>query len=127
MPNPRCRYRRRAAFVRGKFMRRLRKLSFAAVVGAVASVLSAAAWAQNSTSTTVIHAGHLIAEPGKPALIDRSVIVEDGKIVAVKEGFVEGGKVIDLKDAWVMPGLIDMHTHLTGVLDLHSPTEPQIA
>jgi imidazolonepropionase-like amidohydrolase len=108
-------------------MRRLRKLSFAAIVGAVASVLSAAAWTQNATSTTVIHAGHLIAEPGKPVLTNRSVIVEDGKIVAVKEGFVAGDKVIDLKDAWVMPGLIDMHTHLTGVLDLHSPAEPQIA
>ncbi|HEY5760199.1 MAG TPA: amidohydrolase family protein, partial [Steroidobacter sp.] len=108
-------------------MRRLNKLSLAAIVGAVASVLTAAASAQTATSTTVIHAGHLIAEPGKPVLTNRSVIVEDGKIVAVKEGFVAGDKVIDLRDAWVMPGLIDMHTHLTGVLDLHSPTEPQIA
>ncbi|WP_129774528.1 amidohydrolase family protein [Peristeroidobacter soli] len=104
-------------------MRPLSKFSFAVMFAAVASV----AWAQNAPTTTVIHAGHLIAEPGKPPLTNRSVIVEDGKVVAVKEGFVAGDNVVDLKDAWVMPGLIDMHTHLTGVLDLAAPTEPQIA
>jgi imidazolonepropionase-like amidohydrolase len=74
--------------------------------------------------TTVIHAGHLITEPGKPATTNQSIIIENGKITAIKDGFVPGDTVIDLKDSWVMPGLIDMHTHITGVLDLAQPIEP---
>ncbi len=74
--------------------------------------------------TTVIHAGHLIAEPGKPATTNQSILIQDGKITAIKDGFAPGDAVIDLKDSWVMPGLIDMHTHITGVLDLTQPIEP---
>ncbi|MFC3051880.1 amidohydrolase family protein [Kordiimonas pumila] len=80
-----------------------------------------------TAETTVIHAGHLIAEPGKPEVINKSIIIEDGVIKDIKDGFVEGDTLIDLKDAWVMPGLIDMHTHITGVLNLAEPTAPQIA
>ena len=71
----------------------------------------------------VIHAGHLFAEPGKPATTNQSIVVEDGKIVAIRDGFVPGDNVIDLKGSWVMPGLIDMHTHVTGVLDLDQPIQ----
>lgn len=78
-------------------------------------------------ATTVIHAGHLIAEPGKPETLRQSIVIEGDKIVAVKDGFVPGDTVIDLEDAWVMPGLIDMHVHLTGVLDLNREAGPQIA
>ena len=74
-----------------------------------------------AAATTVIHAGHLIAEPGKPVTTNQSIVIEDGKIVAIKDGFVAGDTVIDLKDSWVMPGLTDMHTHVTGVLDLSQP------
>jgi imidazolonepropionase-like amidohydrolase len=74
--------------------------------------------------TTVIHAGHLIAEPGKPATTNQSILIQDGKITAIKDGFVPGDTIIDLKDSWVMPGLIDMHTHVTGVLDLDQPIQP---
>ena len=83
--------------------------------------------APTSNSTVVIHAGHLIAEPGKPEAINQSVIVQDGKIVAIRDGFVSGDKVIDLKDSWVMPGLIDMHTHVSGVEKLDEPVGGQIA
>jgi imidazolonepropionase-like amidohydrolase len=76
------------------------------------------------TRTTVIHAGHLIAEPGKAATTNQSIVIQDGKIIAIKDGFISGDTVIDLKDSWVMPGLIDMHTHVTGVLDLEQPIQP---
>lgn len=70
--------------------------------------------------TTVIHAGHLIGEPGKPVLERRSIVIQDGRILAVRDGFVEGDQVVDLSSAWVMPGLIDMHTHVSISMDLHS-------
>lgn len=95
--------------------------ALAAVPGSFAVVAPA------TGATAVIHAGHLIAEPGKDVALDQSIVIESGKIVAVKEGFIAGEKVIDLRDSWVMPGMIDMHTHITGVLDLNQPTGPQIA
>jgi imidazolonepropionase-like amidohydrolase len=68
----------------------------------------------------IIHAGHLIADPGKPSLDKQSIIVENGKITSIVEGFVDGGRIIDLTQAWVMPGLIDMHTHVTVTVDVDS-------
>lgn len=38
-----------------------------------------------------------------------------------------GDTLIDLKDSWVMPGLIDMHTHVSGVEKLDEPVGGQIA
>lgn len=95
---------------------------FAAVALAAFMLMPRAAAAE-----TVIHAGHLIATPGQPARDKQSIIVDGGKIVAIKDGFVSGKEVIDLKDAWVIPGLIDMHAHITGVLDLGRSSDDQIA
>jgi imidazolonepropionase-like amidohydrolase len=64
----------------------------------------------------VIHAGRLLAEPGQPARGASSVRIEDGRIVAVADGFAApppGAKLVDLKDKFVLPGLIDCHVHLT--------------
>ncbi len=70
-------------------------------------------------AVTVIHAGHLIAEPGAPALERQSLLVENGRIVSVRPGFVDGARVVDLSNAWVLPGLIDMHTHVTMRMDIN--------
>ncbi|MEO7207849.1 MAG: amidohydrolase family protein, partial [Steroidobacteraceae bacterium] len=78
-------------------------------------------------ATTVIHAGHLITEPGRTASSNQSIIIENGKIVAIKDGFVAGDTTIDLKESWVMPGLIDMHTHVSGIEKLDEPVGEQIA
>jgi imidazolonepropionase-like amidohydrolase len=93
----------------------------------VAALLAAISVTPLLAATTVIHAGHLIAEPGKPATANQSIIIENGKIVAIKEGFVAGDTTIDLKDSWVMPGLIDMHTHVSGIEKLDEPVGGQIA
>ena len=69
---------------------------------------------------TIIHAGHLLADPGKPALDTQSIVIEDGKITSIVAGYIGGGRVVDLSQAWVMPGLIDMHTHVTMTMDLNS-------
>ncbi len=67
---------------------------------------------------TVVHAGTLIAEPGAAPLAERSILIEDGRIVEIREGYVreDGAAVVDLSDAYVLPGLIDSHVHLTGEL-----------
>jgi imidazolonepropionase-like amidohydrolase len=81
--------------------------------------LALPALAQQPVPVTVIHAGTLIAEPGKAPLRNASVIIRGGKIEAVQPGFaeVDGAKVVDLRNATVLPGLIDMHVHLIGLDD----------
>lgn len=73
--------------------------------------------------TIVIHAGTLIAQPGSAPAHNQSIIVEDGKIKSVVAGFVPGDRVIDLSRSYVLPGLIDVHTHVTGPTELN-PAAP---
>jgi imidazolonepropionase-like amidohydrolase len=62
---------------------------------------------------TIIHAGYLISVPGEPALENVSITIEGGVIKSISEGFVDGDDVVDLSDSYVLPGLIDMHSHVT--------------
>ena len=71
--------------------------------------------------TTLIHAGTLLAVPGKAPTSNQTVVVRDGMIAEVVDGFAlasdyEDATVIDLSDDFVMPGLMDMHVHLQGEL-----------
>ncbi|HMI58253.1 MAG TPA: amidohydrolase family protein, partial [Gemmatimonadaceae bacterium] len=72
--------------------------------------------AQAPSKRTVIKAAHLI-EPRTGKRIDNAVIVVEGdKVLSVTSGgaLPAGATVIDLGDATVLPGLIDVHTHLSG-------------
>lgn len=86
---------------------------------ALAGVLLSAPVAAQAPARTVIHAGKLMAEPGKPVRGATTIIVENGKVVAILDGFQPadaGAVLIDLKDKYVLPGLIDSHVHLTSEL-----------
>jgi len=86
---------------------------FAALAAACAFGAPAAA----ETPVTIIHAGTLIAAPGDGSpRTNASIIVEDGRIAAVEDGFVtrEGAEIIDLSERWVLPGFIDSHVHITS-------------
>lgn len=66
---------------------------------------------------TILHCGTLIDGKSNKTFSKRSVIIEKGRIVSVKKGYEKGTAediIIDLKDKTVMPGLMDMHTHLSG-------------
>lgn len=68
--------------------------------------------------TKVIHAGELLALPGKAPLSKQTVVIKDGEIIAVEQGFIAASaygsdaQFVDLSDRFVMPGLMDMHVHL---------------
>lgn len=77
----------------------------------VASIVAATA-----PAATVIHAGRLIDGVSSKAAERVTVTVEGNRIVAVEPGFRAGtaqDRVIDLKQATVLPGLMDMHVHIT--------------
>ena len=99
-------------------MRDLRNALLSAMFAGAASVI---ATSMATAATLVIHAGHLIAEPGKPATTNQSIVISAGKVVAIQDGFIQGDTTIELQDSWVMPGLIDMHTHVTGELEPNQP------
>jgi len=71
---------------------------------------------------TIIHAGHLMTEPGKPVLTNATLITESGKIKSVHQGFVDAAalglpantKVVDLSSKYVLPGFMDLHVHITS-------------
>jgi imidazolonepropionase-like amidohydrolase len=64
---------------------------------------------------TIIHAGTLLDRPGRPPRHNASILIRDGRIERVVDGFMEppaGARVVDLRDEFVLPGLIDSHVHL---------------
>jgi len=66
---------------------------------------------------TIIHAGTLLDRPGRPPRRNASILIRDGRIESVVDGFVEppaGARLVDLRDRFVLPGLIDSHVHLTS-------------
>ena len=82
-------------------------------------VLSTLLSAQLAAATTAIHAGFLF-DTRKGTLLERqTVVIEEGRVVSVEEGFVtpDGSDVIDLSRQYVSPGFMDMHVHLDGELD----------
>jgi imidazolonepropionase-like amidohydrolase len=89
------------------------------LAAAFALTTSSHAIAQGESSPpkrTVVRAAHLI-EPRTGKRIDNAVIVVEGaKVVSVSSGGANpaGATVIDLGDVTVLPGLIDVHTHLSG-------------
>jgi imidazolonepropionase-like amidohydrolase len=91
----------------------------AALVGALISTAAAAA---PTAAPSVIHAGELLANPGKPPLEHATLVVEGGKVREVRPGFLDpqalglpaGTRVVDLSGMFVMPGFIDLHVHLSN-------------
>ena len=84
-----------------------------------ALLLAGPALAQDAAETTVIAVGNLIAEPARGATGPATLIVRDGRIVEVRGAGdaatdLRNATRVDLSDKTVMPGLIDLHVHLTG-------------
>lgn len=66
-------------------------------------------------SETIIHAARLIDGNGKQVRAKCSIVIKDGRIEEVTNGYLpakDGDTLIALTDHTVMPGLMDMHTHL---------------
>jgi imidazolonepropionase-like amidohydrolase len=69
-----------------------------------------------AAETIAIRAGSVITDASGEASGPATIIVTDGKITAINPGHgsVIADREIDLSTKTVLPGLIDLHTHLTG-------------
>ncbi|MCW3465070.1 amidohydrolase family protein [Chitinophaga nivalis] len=64
---------------------------------------------------TIIKAGHLFDAATGKMLSQQLIAVRDGKIqqIGADIPYSPTDSIIDLSDAWVLPGLMDCHVHLT--------------
>ncbi|WP_372761907.1 amidohydrolase family protein [Pseudoalteromonas sp.] len=89
------------------------------------TTLTAIALTLISTSTfaqqhKIIHAGSVLLGAEQQLKTAQTLLITDDKIAAIKAGYVSqdafglsDAQVIDLKNQFVLPGLIDMHVHVT--------------
>jgi imidazolonepropionase-like amidohydrolase len=74
--------------------------------------------AQQPAPRVVVHAGKLVDVKNGKLLSNQAVVIQGEKIVSVGPAKdvkpLPSDKVVDLPNATVLPGLIDVHTHLTG-------------
>lgn len=85
-------------------------------VGAAALACALAATAV-AAKTTIIHADRVVVDANSPVRGQSTVIVTDGKIVSIEDGFTggpEGAEMVHLAGKTLVAGLIDLHVHLTG-------------
>ena len=67
--------------------------------------------------TTIIYAGSVVADAASDPTGPATITVTDGRIISIvpgKQPFDDADRVVDLGTKTVLPGLIDLHVHLTG-------------
>jgi imidazolonepropionase-like amidohydrolase len=85
--------------------------------GAVLALFSSLLASAAVPAATLIHAGRVIDGVATTAAVNQTVVVDAGKIIAIEPGFrapAAGDRLIDLRQGTLLPGLFDMHVHLTG-------------
>lgn len=96
----------------------------AGIAGALAALIPSVGFAQ----TLHVHAGRLVDVVRGEARADQRITIIDGKIVAVGPWTgppADGAPVVDWTRYTVLPGLIDLHTHVAdGFGQSSDPAEP---
>jgi imidazolonepropionase-like amidohydrolase len=80
----------------------------------------------SAEAATIIHAGRLIDGRSPEPRREVSITIDGGRITGVTAGYVdpkEGDRLIRLTEGTVLPGLMDMHTHLQAQHSKDSYTE----
>ena len=96
-------------------------VAVAAVLALAAPVTAQAQAGSAAGPVTLVQAGRLLDRPGQAPRGPSTVVVRDGRIVEIRDGWVDaaafpGATVIDQRERFVMPGLIDSHVHLVSDL-----------
>jgi imidazolonepropionase-like amidohydrolase len=73
--------------------------------------------AQQSPSVTVLRAARMLDVQTGRIVSPAVVVIEKDRIKSVNPANVPAGTVVDLGDVTLLPGLIDMHTHLSSDIE----------
>src|SRR6059058_6021387 len=81
----------------------------------LASAASLAVTGAADAETYAIQAGHLIVDAAQAERGPSTVIVDNGRITRIDSGFTApaGAIVVDERSRTIMPGMTDVHVHLT--------------
>src|SRR4051794_36471610 len=92
------------------------------VIAVVAMLFATAAAAE----TVDVHAGRLVDPASAKVLSDQRIRIVDGKIASVMPWRdADGAAQVDWSAFTVLPGLIDLHTHIAdGATESSDPAEP---
>lgn len=99
-------------------MRRSLLLAAAAIIPALLSAQPAA------PASTVIRAARMLDVTTGQIVANPVVVVQGSRIISVGGTAPAGARVIDLGDVTLMPGFIDLHTHLSAEISAASFTNP---
>jgi imidazolonepropionase-like amidohydrolase len=105
-----------AIMMSGPFMEAGMKFSRAALPALLSCLCLWFATAARA-ETVVVHAGRMLDVEQGVYLADRAIRIEDGRITAITPWSAAsrgGSRLIDWSKFTVLPGLIDLHTHLVG-------------
>ena len=92
--------------------------------GSIAALVCLLYGAPSFAASKAIKAGRLIDPSGK-VVMNAVIVVENDRIVSVGTGAPPAGaEIIDLSRYSVIPGLIDLHTHMTYFWDQTPGTRP---
>lgn len=89
------------------------------VIGLAATLITTspvlALQAAPAPTVSYIHAGRLLADPATGRVTERqTLVIENGRVREIVDGFVGEGHVVDLSNQFVLPGMIDSHVHITN-------------
>lgn len=91
------------------------------------ALLLALAATPTFAQTFVVHAGRMVDVDRGEVLADRAITIEKGHVVRVEpwnDALAKNAKVVDWSRYTVLPGLMDMHTHLSDEAQSADPGAP---
>jgi imidazolonepropionase-like amidohydrolase len=91
-----------------------------------AALLAGLALVPAAHGATLIHAGRLLDMVGSEPQREVTIVVEGADVRAVEKGYRApgpGDTVVELRDSTVLPGLCDMHVHITSESNPRSQLE----
>jgi len=104
------------------------RAKFLALVAAAITLASTA-----HAETVIVRAGRMLDVDQGAYLADRAIRIEDGRVVSVTPWTASsrtGDRLVDWSAYTVLPGLIDLHTHLVGDIssaDVNAPLSSSAA